>query len=120
MLLKALCFTVPWAIDSIRVHLELRRYDADGNMVLSLGTAGGCNESTGIGDGNCYFVDSTHSNNWRQVSRPPAHSRASSLARAPVFALGLIALRLIAADASLGRPQMVKQQQGPAPRCRFW
>jgi hypothetical protein len=49
MLLKALCFTVPWAIDSIRVHLELRRYDADGNMVLSLGTAGGCNESTGIG-----------------------------------------------------------------------
>ena len=26
-----------------------------------------CVESTGVGDGNCYFVDSTHSNSWRQL-----------------------------------------------------
>ena len=26
-----------------------------------------CTESEGIGDGTCYFVDSTHSNNWRQL-----------------------------------------------------
>lgn len=26
-----------------------------------------CIESTGVGDGNCYFVDSTHSNSWRQL-----------------------------------------------------
>jgi hypothetical protein len=26
-----------------------------------------CVESEGIGDGNCYFVDSTHSNTWRQL-----------------------------------------------------
>lgn len=24
-----------------------------------------CVEDTGVGTGNCYFVDSTHSNNWR-------------------------------------------------------
>lgn len=28
---------------------------------------GKCVESKGIGDGNCYFVDSTHSNNWRAL-----------------------------------------------------
>lgn len=26
-----------------------------------------CKESEGVGDGNCYFVDSKHSNNWRQL-----------------------------------------------------
>eukprot|EP01062_Namystynia_karyoxenos_P021003 TRINITY_DN17967_c0_g1_i1.p1 TRINITY_DN17967_c0_g1~~TRINITY_DN17967_c0_g1_i1.p1 ORF type:complete len:668 (+),score=178.64 TRINITY_DN17967_c0_g1_i1:107-2005(+) len=26
-----------------------------------------CTESTGVGDGNCYFVDSTHSNSWRAL-----------------------------------------------------
>lgn len=26
-----------------------------------------CKESTGVGDGNCYFVDSTHSNSWRAL-----------------------------------------------------
>ena len=26
-----------------------------------------CVESTGVADGNCYFVDSTHSNTWRQL-----------------------------------------------------
>mmetsp|Transcript_30952 Transcript_30952/g.43108 ORF Transcript_30952/g.43108 Transcript_30952/m.43108 type:complete len:168 (+) Transcript_30952:3-506(+) len=26
-----------------------------------------CVESSGVGDGNCYFVDSTHSNSWRQL-----------------------------------------------------
>lgn len=26
-----------------------------------------CVESTGVGDGNCYFVDSTHSNSWRSL-----------------------------------------------------
>lgn len=26
-----------------------------------------CKESTGVGDGNCYFVDSKHSNNWRAL-----------------------------------------------------
>lgn len=26
-----------------------------------------CKESTGVGDGNCYFVDSTHSNTWRAL-----------------------------------------------------
>jgi N-acetylglucosamine-6-sulfatase len=33
----------------------------------AVSAAAGCVESTGIGDGNCYFVDSTHSNNWRQL-----------------------------------------------------
>jgi len=39
-----------------------------GNMPR--GPAGGvkkCIESTGVGDGNCYFVDSTHSNSWRAL-----------------------------------------------------
>jgi N-acetylglucosamine-6-sulfatase len=27
----------------------------------------GCPEATGVGNGTCYFVDSTHSNNWRQL-----------------------------------------------------
>ena len=26
-----------------------------------------CNESDGVGDGKCWFVDSTHSNSWRQL-----------------------------------------------------
>ena len=26
-----------------------------------------CKESSGVGDGNCWFVDSTHSNSWRQL-----------------------------------------------------
>ena len=26
-----------------------------------------CEEGTGVGDGNCYFVDSTHSNSWRAL-----------------------------------------------------
>ena len=26
-----------------------------------------CVEATGVGDGNCYFVDSTHSNSWRAL-----------------------------------------------------
>jgi arylsulfatase A-like enzyme len=29
--------------------------------------AKGCVESEGVGDGNCYFVDSTHSNTWRAL-----------------------------------------------------
>ena len=31
------------------------------------GTPGSCKESEGVGDGNCYFVDSTHSNSWRAL-----------------------------------------------------
>eukprot|EP00756_Hemistasia_phaeocysticola_P043841 Hpha_TRINITY_DN17415_c0_g1::TRINITY_DN17415_c0_g1_i1::g.85729::m.85729/K01137/GNS; N-acetylglucosamine-6-sulfatase len=31
------------------------------------GSVKSCNESDGIGDGNCYFVDSTHSNSWRAL-----------------------------------------------------
>lgn len=41
-------------------------YDGDGNVV-SPDARAGCVESTGVGDGTCYFVDSTHSNNWRQL-----------------------------------------------------
>ena len=26
-----------------------------------------CTEATGVGNGDCYFVDSTHSNNWRNL-----------------------------------------------------
>lgn len=26
-----------------------------------------CHEASGVGTGNCYFVDSTHSNSWRQL-----------------------------------------------------
>jgi hypothetical protein len=45
-------------------------YDAEGNLLTTAeagGSKAGCVESTGIGDGTCYFVDSTHSNNWRQL-----------------------------------------------------
>lgn len=31
------------------------------------GVSGNCVESEGVGDGNCYFVDSTHSNSWRAL-----------------------------------------------------
>ena len=30
-------------------------------------TSRDCKEGTGVGDGNCYFVDSTHSNNYRAL-----------------------------------------------------
>ena len=26
-----------------------------------------CTEAEGVGDGECYFVDSTHSNSWREL-----------------------------------------------------
>lgn len=31
------------------------------------GAVKNCVESAGVGDGNCYFVDSTHSNSWRAL-----------------------------------------------------
>ena len=34
---------------------------------MLLPEGGACVESTGVGDGNCYFVDSKLSNNWRQL-----------------------------------------------------
>lgn len=43
-------------------------YDVDGNLILADSVkASSCVESNGTADGNCYFVDSTHSNNWRQL-----------------------------------------------------